>query len=151
MSAVEKGNVNIRAMERRDISPVLALFKKMGGARGTLTHRDLINWDLGGALDLSFIAEMDGQIVGLLLGRFCFLGIPVAEVGVIQVMFVDPDYQRRHIGAKLVNAVLDRCYAEGVNTVRAYIDQRDWELKTFTENMGFRPSGLVEYINTIEV
>ena len=151
MNAVEKDKINIRPMECRDISSILAMFKKTGSARGTLTYRDLINSDLGGALDLSFVAEIDEQIIGLLLGRFCFLGIPVAEVGVIQVIFVDPDYQRQHIGAKLVNAVFDRCYAEGINTVRAFFEERNWEVRNFAENMGFSKSGLVEYTKTLEV
>ncbi len=151
MNALEKERVNIRAIERRDIFPVLAMLKKIGGARGTLSHRDLFNSDLGGALDVSFVAEIDGQIVGFLLGRFAFLGIPVTEVGVIQVIIVDPDYQRHRIGSRLVNAVLDRCRDNGVNTVRAYVDERDWELKIFAENIGFRPSGITEYIKTIEV
>jgi len=151
MSAVEKENVNIRVMERRDIFPVLTMLKKMGNARGKLTHRDLVSSDLGGPLDLSFVAEIDGQIIGFLLGRFAFLGIPVAQVGVIQVLAVDPDYQRKRIGARLVNAVLDRCYAEGVDTVRGLFEERNWEVKIFLENMGFKPSGLIEYTKTIEV
>ena len=151
MDAIKKENVDIRPMEHGDILPVLAMLKKMSGARGTLTHRDLVNSDLGGALDLSCVAEIDGQLVGLLLGRFAFLGIPVAQVGVIQVIIVDPDYQRQGIGAGLINAILDCCRDEGVNTVRSYVDERDWELKIFAENMGFKPSGITEYTKTIEV
>ena len=151
MDAIKKENVDIRPMERRDIFPVLAMLKKMSGAQGILTHRDLVNSDLGGALDLSFVAEIDGQVGGLLLGRFAFLGIPVAQVGIMQVLAVDPDYQRRGIAASLVNAVLDRCYAEGVGTVRGFFEERNWEVKIFLENMGFKPSGLIEYTKTIEV
>ncbi len=151
MSAIQKHDVNVRPMERRDILPVLAMFKKMPDARGALTHKDLTSWRLGKERDASFVTEVDGQIVGLLLARFTFLGIPVAEVCSIQVMFVDPDYQRQKIGAGLINAVVDRCYAEGVTTVRAFLDEKNWQLKNFVENMGFKPSGIIECVRTVEV
>jgi len=151
MSAVEKGDINIRPMERRDIFPVLAMFKKMPDARGALTHRDLTSWSLGKERDASFVAEIDGQIAGLLLARFTFLGIPVAEVCSIQVIVVDPDHLRQRIGASLVNAVIERCYAEGVSTVRAFLDGKNWQLKNFLENIDFKPSGITEYVKTVEV
>jgi ribosomal protein S18 acetylase RimI-like enzyme len=151
MSAIQKQEVNFRPMERRDIVPALAMFKKMPDARGTLTHRDLASWRLGKERDASFVAEVDGQIVGLVLARITFVGIPVAEVCSIQVIVVDPDHQRQSIGAGLVNAVVDRCYAEGITTVRAFVDQNNWQLKNFVENMNFKPSGLIAYVKTVEV
>jgi ribosomal protein S18 acetylase RimI-like enzyme len=151
MSAVQKGEVNIRPMERKDIFPVLSMFKKMPDARGVLTHRDLVGWSLGQEGDASFVAEIDGQIAGLLLARFTFLGIPVARVCSIQVIVVDPDYLRRRIGVRLVEAVLDRCYAEGVDTVRAFVPERNWELKDFLKTLDFKPSGIIEYVRTVQV
>lgn len=151
MSAIQKHDVNIRPMERKDIMPALAMFKKMPAARGTLTHRDLASWRLGKERDASFVAEADGQIVGLALARFTFLGVPVAEVCSIQVLVVDPDHQRQNIGAGLLNAVVDRCYAEGITTVRAFVDEKNWQLKNFVENMNFKPSGIIEYIKIVEV
>jgi len=150
MSSGEKESAKIRPLKRKDVPPVLAMLNKAGW-RGILTERDLRDYASGGHRSLSFVAEVEGQVIGVLLGRFVLLGAPVAEMGAIQVLAVDPDYQRRHSGSKLVNAVFDRCFAEGVRTVRADIDERYWELKIFAENMGFRPSGLIEYINTIEV
>ena len=151
MSSGEKESVRIRPMERKDVPPVLAMLNKTGW-RGVLTQRDLHDYGLERRRpSLSFVAEVDGQVVGLLLGRFAFLGVPVTRMGVIQVLAVDPGYQRQYIGSKLVNAVLDRCFAEGVGTVRAHIGQRDWELKTFAENMGFKSSGLIEYTRNIGI
>jgi len=150
MSA-EKYDVNVRPMERRDILPALAMFKKMPDARGALTHKDLASWRLGKERDASFVAEVDKQIVGLILARFAFVGIPVAEVCSIQVIFVDPDYQRQKIGADLIHAVVDRCYTEGITTVRAFVDEKNWQIKNFLENLNFKPSGLIAYVRAVEV
>jgi GNAT superfamily N-acetyltransferase len=151
MSAGEKGDIKVRPMERKDIFPVLAIFKKMPDSRGALSHRDLVSWSLGQQRDASFVAEINGQTVGFVLARFTFLGIPAAEVCSIQVMVVDPDYHRQRIGSKLVDAVVDRCYVEGVSTVRAFLAEKNWQLKTFLENNEFKPSGIIEYVKTVKV
>jgi len=150
MCAVDEPNIKTRPMEQRDIFPTLAMLKKITDARGALTHRDLVSWSLGKERDASFVAEINGQVVGLLLGRFTFLGIPVSEVCSIQVLVVDPDYHRQHIGASLVNALINRCYAEGVSTIRAFLPEKNLGLKNFLENTGFKPSGITEYVRTIE-
>ncbi len=151
MSLGEQEGVKVRPLQRKDIFPVLTMLHKMDW-RGTLTERDLQEYCVKGQRpSLSFIAKVDDQIVGLLLGRFALWGVPVIEMGIIHVLAVAPDYQRKHIASKLVNAVFDCCFAEGISQVRTHINQRDWELATFTENMGFKPSGLVEYTKNIEV
>ena len=150
MADVEKDKVNIRPMERRDIFTALALFKKISEGRSPLTYRDLINSDLGGALDLSSVAELDEKIVGFILARLAYVGVPVTEVGIIQSLVVDPNYRRQHIGARLIDAISHRCYDEGVNELRAFIHERDWELETFFENLGFHCSKLVTYTKTFE-
>ncbi len=151
MSAIQKHEVNVRPMESRDIMPALTMLKKMPDARGALTHRDLISWSVGKERDASFVAEVDRRIVGVILARFTFLGIPVALVCSIQVIVVDPDHLHQKIGAAVVNAVVDRCYAEGVTTVHAFVDEKNWQLKTFAENMNFKPSGIIEYVRAVEV
>ena len=67
MSTMEKGTVNIRRMGRRDIDAVLDIDRKISGGRGLITYRDMVAADPGGALDLSFVAEVDGKVVGFIL------------------------------------------------------------------------------------
>ena len=150
MNAVEKDNVNIRPMKRGDISSILAMFKKMGDARGTLTYKDLINSDLGGALDLSFVAEVENKTVGFVLARLAYVGIPVTEVGIIQAVAVDPDYRREGIGARLLSALSSCCQSEGISQLRVGVNERDTQLKGFFENLGFRRSELVNYTKTFK-
>jgi len=145
-----KGDIAIRPMERKDIFPALTMLKKIGDARGTLSHRDMVNWDIGGALDLSFIAEKGEQVIGLLLGRFTFHGVPVVQTGVLEILIVDLDYQRQGIAASLVNAALDRCYTEGLNTVLTYIHEKDWEASNLLENLDFKSTGQMLYSRIIE-
>ncbi len=161
MASAEK-EVKIRPMERRDIDAVLAVYSKIReekipgtkrsrlSYRGTMTYEEVASTNPGGPLDLSLVAEVNGQVIGFIWGRLAFVGIPIDEVGIIHMLIVDPDYQRQGIAARLVDALAERCHARGVNTVRAVIDERHWELQNYFQRLGFRRSELVIYTRTFK-
>jgi ribosomal protein S18 acetylase RimI-like enzyme len=156
MASAEK-ETKIRPMERKDIDAVLAVYSKIReekipgtkrsrlSYRGTMTYEEVASTNPGGPLDLSMVAEVNGKVIGFIWGRLAFAGIPVDEVGIIHMLIVDPDYQRQGIAARLVDALAERCHARGVNTVRAVIDERHWELQNYFQRLGFRRSELVIY------
>lgn len=149
MSAKE-GEVNLRRMTRSDIDGVLDIDRKIGGGRGLINYRDMVAVDPGGALDLSFVAEVGGKIAGFILARLTYVGVPFVEIAVIQAVVVDPEYQRRGIASQLVNALLGHCHAEGINTIRAVVEENNADLKRFFQRLGFRRSELVNYAKTFE-
>jgi ribosomal protein S18 acetylase RimI-like enzyme len=161
MTSAEK-EVKIRPMERKDIDAVLAAYSKIReekipgtkrsrlSYRGTMTYEEVASTNPGGPLDLSMVAEANGKLIGFIWGRLTFAGIPVDEVGIIHMLIVDPDYQRQGIAAKLVDALAERCHARGVNTVRAVIDERHWELRNYFQRLGFSRSELVIYTRTFK-
>jgi len=149
MSTME-GAVNFRRMSRSDIDAVLDIDRKIGGGRGLITYRDMVAADPGGALDLSFVSEVDGKVAGFILARLTYVGVPFIEIAIIQAIVVGPDYQRRGIASRLVNALLEHCHAEGINTIRAVADERNADLKRFFQRLGFRRSELINYVRTFE-
>ena len=149
MSAKE-GAVNLRRMTRSDIDAVLDIDRKIGGGRGLITYRDMVAVDPGGALDLSFVAEVGGKVAGFILARLTYVGVPFVEIAVIQAIVVDPGYQHRGIASQLVNALLGYCHAEGINNVRAVADERNADLKRFFQRLGFHRSELINYAKTFE-
>ena len=161
MSATEKGTISIRRMTRNDIDAVLAIYKKVRDEkipgvkrsrlsyRGPMTYEEVASTNPGGALDLSFIAEVNGQVAGFLWSRAAFVGIPVDEVAVIHMLIVDPDYGRRGIAHKLIDALSKHCPTKGIGAVRAVLDERHWELQNYFQSLGFRRSELVIYTKTL--
>jgi ribosomal protein S18 acetylase RimI-like enzyme len=153
-------DVKIRPMERGDINAILAVYGKIreekipGVKRSRLSYRGAITFDEvaltnpGGPLDLSLVAEVDGNVVGFIWGRLALVGIPIDEVGIIHMLIVDPDYQKQGIATKLVNAMVKRCHDRGVNTLRAVIDERHWELQNYFQSLGFQRSELLIYTKT---
>lgn len=151
MPAIERkeSKVRIRPMEPEDIDAVLAIDKKISGVRRAVTYTDLITGDLGGVLDLSFVAEADGHIAGFILARRAYVGEPVAEVGLVQILGVDPDYGRQGIATKLVEALLESSQSENLKAMRIMIKERDSQLQAFFAHMGFKRGQLIDYTKTL--
>jgi len=150
MSNAKQGSVNIRHMTRDDIHNVLALDRKFAGTRGHLTYKDLVTLDPGGPLDVSFVAEVGGNIIGFVMARLAYVMIPFTEVCLLQGILVDPEYQNRGIGNKLFRELLGYCQAEGISTVRTLVEEHNDRLRSFVERLGFRRSAILNYDKTYE-
>ena len=144
-----EGRVVIRPMEPEDIDAVLTIDRKISGVQRAITYADLITGELGGVIDLSSVAEINGQVVGIILARLAYVGDPVTEVGLVQILGVDPDYQRQGIATKLVNAMLERCKSKGIKTVRVSVNERDSQLRGLFQRIGFRRGQLIDYSKTL--
>jgi ribosomal protein S18 acetylase RimI-like enzyme len=161
MSSAET-ELKIRPMERSDIDAMISLYSKIreekipGVKRSRLSYRGAMTFDEvvltnpGGPLDLSCVAEINGEMVGFIWGRQALVGIPIDEVGIIHMLIVDPDHQKRGIAGKLVDALAQRCNARGVKTVRAVIDERHWELQNYFQKLGFHRSELLIYTKAVK-
>jgi ribosomal protein S18 acetylase RimI-like enzyme len=150
MSATGGDAINIRRMTRSDIDVILVLVNKATNAKTHVTYRELAAYDPGGPLDLSFVAEAKGQIIGFAMARLEYVYIPFVEVCLIHAIVVDPEYQRRHVGSALVSELSRRCHLQDINTIRALVRQDDNELQSFIEHLGFRPSSMVNWDKTFE-
>ena len=137
-------------MTRSDIKAILILDKKLTEGRGILSYKDMAAVNPGGPLDLSFVAEVEGKVIGFIMTRLAYLMIPFIEVCIMQGIVVDPDYRGRGIGGKLLDGLLDYCEAEEINTIRAIVPQGNEKLRLFVEAHGFRRSKIINYDKTFE-
>jgi ribosomal protein S18 acetylase RimI-like enzyme len=151
MSNSKEAKVNIRRMTRNDIHEVLALDRIIRGlGRDVIKYEDMASANPGTPPDLSFVAEIDGIVVGFSINRSMYLMVPLTEVCIIHAILVHPDYQRRGIGEKLIRALLDHCKSEGIGTVRILIPARNKELRALFERQGFQRSHIVNFDKVIE-
>ena len=150
MSNVEQSAVSIRPMTHSDIHAVLALDRKISKGRGLLGYKDMAATDPGGPLDVSFVAEVGGNIIGFVMSRLAYVMIPFTEVCILQGILVDPDYQSRGIGVRLLGKLVGYCQDEGINTIRALVEEGNDELRRFVERLGFRRSTIVNYDKAFE-
>ena len=145
----EEPKVRIRPMEDEDVDSVLAIDRKITGKRRAVTYTEMITGDLGGVLALSLVAEVDGEVKGFILARRVYVGEPPTEVGLIQILGVDPGYQRHGIASKMVNAFLNACRSKKLDAVRIMINENDSQLLGLFEHLGFRRGELIDYTKSL--
>jgi ribosomal protein S18 acetylase RimI-like enzyme len=153
MSAIERGKskIRVRPMEPEDIDSVLAIDSKITGVRRAATYTDLIIGDLGKIPDLSFVAEVNGEVQGFVLARRAYFGEPFTEVGLIQILGVDPDHWRQGIATQMVNTLVETCQDKKLNAVRIMVDESDDQLQSLFQRVGFRRGKLIDYTKTFKV
>ncbi|KAF0193994.1 MAG: hypothetical protein FD169_2094 [Bacillota bacterium] len=81
--------------------------------------------------DLFLVAESEGIIVGAVLGAFD------GRRGWVYHLGVDPSYQNRGIGTKLMADLLERYRANGVNKVNLMVTADNLAVCEYYKKMGF--------------
>jgi ribosomal protein S18 acetylase RimI-like enzyme len=151
MSKAQEAKLTIRRMTRNDIHEVLFLDRIVtGNRRDVIKYEDIASADPGTTPDMSFVAEMEGKVVGFSINRSTYLMVPLTEVCIIHAILVHPDYRGHGIGAKLIEALLKHCQTEGIGTVRALIPTGNEELQALFRWQGFKRSRIINFDKTLE-
>jgi len=149
MSNVKETEVSIRRMTRSDIHEVLVLDRIIRSSeRDVIKYEDLASADPGTPPDLSFVAEIGDRMVGFSINRSIYLMVPLTEVCIIHAILVHPDYRGHGIGRKLIQALVNHCQTEGIDTVRALIPKGNKELQALFERQDFQRSRIVNFDKT---
>lgn len=94
---------------------------------------------------VSHVAEVEGKVVGFILGdvRGWEYGLPSS--GWIDIVGVLPEFQGQGIGGKLVEAFVQECFDRGMKPVHIMARLRDRRLQSFLRSLGFKRGQLVDY------
>jgi putative acetyltransferase len=136
--AVKKSEVTIRPLVSSDIGPIMGFWWS-----SFISNKEMVASQLGGRRDLSFIANFEGHLVGFILARIEYLGIPIKEVCVIHALAVEPNYQGKGIGTLLMNELKNTCESRKIQTIRAFVAEDDNKLMNYFERLGFKRSNII--------
>jgi len=102
-------------------------------------------------LPTSFVAEEEnGSVVGFLMGELYMgeFGI-FQEVASLDTIGVDPSYQHKGIGKKLMNEFIDHLKQIGVNKINTLVNWNDSKLIQFFSANQFSPSKTINLERSI--
>jgi ribosomal protein S18 acetylase RimI-like enzyme len=93
-------------------------------------------------LQISLIAELEGQVVGFVLGSLYYGEFGVVEpTASIDAIGVHPGYRGRHVGRALMRQLRLNLSALRMTTLRTEVAWDDFELLAFFKREGFSPTG----------
>lgn len=139
MKTINKNVVKIRRMVSNDITPILGMWW------ADIPERDMVASQLRGPLDLSFIAEYKGVLVGFILAKLEYSGFPMTGTGVVFLIAVNPEYQRSGIGTMLINELENQCKSKGIDAIRAIVPKNDTQMVKYFTDKGFYESNMINY------
>ena len=139
MKDFNKKAVKIRRMVDSDITPTLGIWW------ADIPEKEKVATQLRAPLDLSFIAEYEGILVGFILATLVYAGLPMTGTGVVFLIAVNPEYQKHGIGTMLIDTLEKHCKSKGIDTIRAIIPQKDAKIIKYFTNAGFGKSKMINY------
>jgi predicted N-acetyltransferase YhbS len=137
-------NMKIRPLKKKDIETIVEIDEKvLGENRRDYWGRkfSLMN---DKATKISLVAEMEGKVVGFILGDVSGweFGVP-DTIGWIDTIGIDPVYQKRGLATALANEVIKNLKAIGVRAVYTLVSWSDWDLLQFFHAMGFTRGDMI--------
>lgn len=142
--------VRIRPLDEMDISAIVGIDEKIGGAYRPEVWERRIGYYLRRDPETSVVAEVDGRVVGFMLGEVRSGEFGLEEpTGWIEVLGVDPEHRGRALGRQMAEALLQHFRERGAHTVRTLVDEQSEELRSFFGSVGFQPSSLRAFTRPI--
>jgi len=140
-----KGEVKIRRMTEADLPRVKEIDKELVGPHRSISWplRIEAHWWVYRGLP-NFVAEVDGELVGFILGDIRGVEYGTEVGGWIDMMGVSPWFQSMGIGRMLVEVFCAECQEQGVK-VMVIVMGNDKRLVKFWNSVGFRKGNLVSY------
>ena len=139
-----KNRVKIREMKVEDLEGVLDIERKTKGDSRAATYAPVPDSCIGGEMNASVVAEVGDKIVGFVLGRIVGSPTELRSVAWIELIGILPEYQRKGIGGKMVEAWKERCRKKGINKVHVMVNWRDWWMLSFFQSLDFSRGELTD-------
>ena len=141
---MNKTPIKIRLMKAEDFDAVVAIDEKVVKA-SRLEYYKLKFEKLVQSKDYvptSLVAEEeDGTVVGFVMGELYIGEYGIShEKATLDPIGVDPDYQHKGIGERLINEFMDHLRTLGVRKINTLVDWNDSKLIHFFSSNHFSPS-----------
>jgi len=135
--------VSIRPLDELDISAIVRIDEQILGAYRPEVWERRIGYYLRRDPETSVVAEVDGRVVGFMLGEVRSGEFGLEEpTGWVEVLGVDPEVRCRAVGRRMAEAILEHFREKGARSVRTLVDGDNEELCGFFSSLGFEPSSL---------
>ncbi len=117
------GEINLRALSELDLDAVTAIDEKIGGKYRPDEWETRLMYYLRRDPDALVGAEVDGELVGFMLGDVRAGEFGMEEpAGWIEVLGVDPDHRGKDIGGRMLQKMFRNFRERGAKSVRTLVD-----------------------------
>lgn len=133
----------VRPLDELDLGAITRIDERITGEYRPEVWEDRVGYYLRRDPDASQVVEMDGKVVGFMMGDIRGGEFGIEEPGGwIERFGIDPDYRGKDLGKRLFDAITGHFANQGVKTLRTLVNANDEGIGGFLKAMGFRPAPL---------
>ena len=140
---MKESSIKIRLMKAEDFDAVVGIDEKIvkTSRRGYYQMKFEKLFGSRDYLPVSFVAEReDGTVVGFVMGELYVGQYGIQEEATLDTIGVDPDYQNKGIGKRLLDEFIDHLRDLGVKKLYTLVNWNAPELIRFFSANQFSPS-----------
>jgi len=136
--------LSIRPMVERDLEAVAEIDEKVLGEKRFDYWRRKINFHKEQSEVGGLVAEVEGRIVGFILGEISGREFRVPDtIGWIDTIGIDPAYQKKGVASVLLDQVIKNFRQRGVETIYTLVNWSSWDLLQFYKKAGFTRGDMI--------
>ena len=140
----------VRPITELDINEIIQIDEKLRGRYSPEEWETRVGYYLRRDPEGSFVAELNGNVVGFMLGEIRSGEFGLSEpTGWIEVLGIDPDCQGKSLGTQLAEAMLARFKEQGAAAVRTLVDHEMPQIKKFFESLDFEEASITPLVKRL--
>ncbi len=138
-----KAGIAVRPLDELDITAIVEIDERIGGIHRPDVWEERVMYYLRREPGGSQVAEVDGKVVGFMLGdlRAGEFGLEEPS-GWIERFGIHPDHRGQDLGRRMFERMQAHFRARGATRMRTLADQRETGVAGFLAALGFTPSPL---------
>jgi flavin-dependent dehydrogenase/ribosomal protein S18 acetylase RimI-like enzyme len=143
-------DINVRRMTVRDIDELLRINEKITGKPHAAYYETKAADYIGRSPDTCLVAEHGGRVVGFVMGDVRGWEFGARLAGWLEVLGVDPDYQRRGVSNALLDALFDSFRRTNVSVINTIVNWNDGDLIDYFRAKGFDRGDYVNLVRSLD-
>jgi predicted N-acetyltransferase YhbS len=143
-------NLRIRNIETGDAEAIRRIQGAITKSPVTTDFGQIIRDQKQEGRDASFVAELDGKIVGYMISYTVYAGFGLDKSAWIATLGVDPRFMGQGIGRQLAEAVFHAYREMGVRHILTSVRWDSADLLSFFKTLGFDRSDFINLLKEME-
>ena len=136
-------NLQIRKIKAEDASHIGSIQAAITKSPTNIDFRQIIEEQVRKDEDVSFVAEIDGKVVGYMISYIVFGGFGLEKGAWIATLGVEPKFMGRGIGKRLAEEILTVYREKGINDIYTSVRWDSVDLLSFFKTLGFDRSNFI--------
>ncbi|MEA3359857.1 MAG: GNAT family N-acetyltransferase [Thermodesulfobacteriota bacterium] len=143
-------NLIIRRLNENDADDISRILKAITKDSGTLDYRLVIKEEVKKKDGISFVAEVDGKVVGYMITYVLYGGFGLEKNAWIRLFGVDPKYMGEGIGKSMAGEVFKAFEKINVKHIFTSVKWDSTDLLSFFKSLGFDSSKFVNLVKILD-